>query len=364
MTTYKDSGIDVAAGDKASLAAYAAATTTFASRKGMIGAPVCEEDSFAGFLAMGNYYLVMTDDGTGTKIDVALAAGNCRTLGADLLAMVTDDAVCTGAEVIAVSNTIDIAKVDPKIIGDLMKGLSDACSAQKIVIPAGEIAEVPGVVHSATWSATAIGIVAKNRVIDTKRITPGDTVIALREHGARSNGFSLIRKILKEHYGGQWWKIPYEGKMTKGQKGKAWGDLVLTPSVVYHAAILALIGRYGKKRAINLKGIAHITGGGIRSKFRRMLKKSGYGAILNHLWEPVPWLTEIAMMGNVAMEECYRTWCMGNGMLIVVDPKDAKETLSILNKNGVESQVCGTITEDATIVVHGHDGSVMSFQAS
>jgi phosphoribosylformylglycinamidine cyclo-ligase len=147
MTTYKDSGVDVAAGDKASKSAYDAAASTFASRKGMIGCPVYEEGGYAGMLDMGEYYLVMTDDGTGTKIDVALAAGNCKTLGSDLLAMVTDDAVCTGAEVIAVSNTIDIAKVDPKIIADLMHGLSDACTKQKIVIPAGEIAEVPGAVY-------------------------------------------------------------------------------------------------------------------------------------------------------------------------------------------------------------------------
>lgn len=359
MTTYKDSGVDVAAGDKASKAAYNAAAATFASRKGMIGAPVFEEDGYAGFLDMGDYYLVMTDDGTGTKIDVALAAGNCKTLGSDLLAMVTDDAICTGAEVIAVSNTIDIAKVDPKVIGDLMQGLSDACTNQKIVIPAGEIAEVPGAVHSATWSATAIGIVAKDRVIDTGAISVGDAIIALKENGARSNGFSLIRKILAEKIGKDCWK-------EKGQwpraNGATWADLVLTPSVVYHSAILELIGRHGKKRAINVKGIAHITGGGIGSKFRRVLKKTGFGANLTDLFDPPAWLTEIAAMGNVATEECYKTWCMGNGMMIVVDPEDAKESVAILKKSGIEAKVCGEITKDPNITVKGFDGSVMQFQ--
>ncbi|TSC59351.1 MAG: phosphoribosylformylglycinamidine cyclo-ligase [Candidatus Peregrinibacteria bacterium Greene0416_62] len=362
MTTYKDSGVDVAAGDTASKAAYNAAASTFASRKGMIGAPVFEEGGYAGLLDMGDYYLVMTDDGTGTKIDVALAAGNCKTLGSDLLAMVTDDAVCTGAEVIAVSNTIDIAKVDPKIIGDLMEGLSNACSKQKIVIPAGEIAEVPGAVHSATWSATAVGIVAKDRVINTRTIAPGDAVIALKENGARSNGFSLIRKILSEKFGAHWWKEGQEGQ--KGQKGQTWGDLVLTPSVVYHSAILELIGRHGKKRAINVRGMAHITGGGIPSKFRRVLKHSNCGASLDNLFAPPEWLTEIAVMGNVATEECYKTWCMGNGMLIVVDPEDAKNTLAIVKKNHLEAQVCGSITEDPAILVHGYDGSLMKFRAS
>jgi phosphoribosylformylglycinamidine cyclo-ligase len=355
MTTYKDSGVDIAAGDKASKAAYDAAASTFASRKGMVGCPVYEEGGYAGLLDMGDHYLVMTDDGTGTKIDVALAAGNCTTLGSDLLAMVTDDAVCTGAEVIAVSNTIDIAKVDPKIIGDLMKGLSEACNRQKIVIPAGEIAEVPGAVHSATWSATAVGIVAKDRVIDTKHIAAGDTVIALKEHGARSNGFSLIRKILSESYGAHWWSEKHEGK--------TWGELVLTPSVVYHAAILALIGRYGQKREINVKGIAHITGGGIPSKFRRVLKRSCTGAVLDNLFAPPAWLTEIAAMGDVSTEESYKTWCMGNGMMIVVNSKDADASVKMLKHAEIDAQICGTITKDPQIVVHAFDKSVLKFKA-
>ncbi len=360
MTTYKDSGVDIAAGDKASKAAYDAAASTFASRKGMVGCPVYEEGGFAGLLDMGDHYLVMTDDGTGTKIDVALAAGQCTSLGSDLLAMVTDDAVCTGAEVIAVSNTIDIAKVDPKIIGDLMKGLSEACSNQKIVIPAGEIAEVPGAVHSATWSATAVGIVAKDRVIETKSISPGDAVIALKEHGARSNGFSLIRKILCEKFGKTWWKEP-ANQQTNKAANSTWGDLVLTPSAVYHAAILGLIGRYRENPKINVKGIAHITGGGIPSKFRRVLKRSGTGAVLDNLFTPPAWLTEIAAMGNVATEECYKTWCMGNGMMIVVNPEDAKEAVAILKKAGIEAKVCGEITEEPAIMVKGFDGSVMKF---
>jgi phosphoribosylformylglycinamidine cyclo-ligase len=370
MTTYKDSGVDVTAGDNASKAAYNAAASTFASRKGMIGEPVFEEGGYAGLLDMGDYFLVMTDDGTGTKIDVALAAGNCTTLGSDLLAMVTDDAVCTGAEVIAVSNTIDIAKVDLKVIGDLMEGLSNACSAQKIVIPAGEIAEVPGAVHSATWSATAVGIVAKDQVINTKNIAPGDAVIALKENGARSNGFSLIRKILSEKLGKEWWKkianptsAPAfaETSRKSGNRQSSWGDLVLTPSVVYHAAILELIGRYGKKRTINVKGIAHITGGGIPSKFRRTLKKSGCGAILDNLFAPPDWLTEIVTMGNVTTEECYKTWCMGNGMLIVVNKEDAEQSVALLKKQNIDAKVCGVITEDSAIAITTSEGSVLAF---
>lgn len=351
MTTYKDAGVDVEAGDRASGAAYAHAASTFASRKGMIGEPVYEEGGFAGFLDMGDYYLVQTDDGTGSKIDIALKAGHCKTLGSDLLAMVADDAVCTGAEVISLSNTLDVPKVDGQLVDDLLSGLAKACSAQKIVIPAGEIAEVPGGVMGAVWSATSVGIVEKDRVIRGDRIAVGDVVIALRETGARSNGFSLIRAILDKHVGPTWPETLWKDSTT-------WGDAVLTPSVVYHAAVLVLTGRYRAERTIDVHGVSHITGGGIPSKFRRILKKTGVGAELTDLWEPAAWLSEIAAMGDVSLEEQYRTWSMGNGMLIVVPPTQADRALELLNKEHVEAKWAGVITEDPAIVIRTAQGEV------
>lgn len=349
MTTYKDAGVDVAAGDKASKIAYKRASETFASRKGMIGQPVFEEGGFAGMLDMGAYYLVQTDDGTGTKIDIALHCKNCKTLGYDLLAMVADDAVCTGAEVISLSNTLDVPKVDVKLVDDLLSGLAAACKKQKIVIPAGEIAEVPGSVNGAVWSATSVGIVAKNRVLDPSTVKAGDAVIALREHGARSNGFSLIRKILKDRFGDQWEHAKRDSK--------TWGETVLEPSIVYHAAILSLIGRYKAPRPIKVKAIAHITGGGIPSKFRRVLRT--LGAELTDLWEPPAFIEDLITLGKVSTEEAYRTWNMGNGMLVVVAEKDVAPALKLLKKTGVEAKRAGTITKNKALVLLAYDGTIL-----
>ncbi len=350
MTTYKDAGVDIDAGDRASASAYEHAASTFASRKGMIGEPVLERGGFGGLLDMGDYYLVQTDDGTGTKIDLAHETGDFSTLGYDLLAMVADDAVCTGAEVISISNCIDVSKVDPKIIDTLLKGLAKACTEQKIVIPAGEIAEVPGAVTRAVWSATAVGVVAKDRLMQPKSIKPGDAVITLRDAVARSNGFSLIRKVLADHHGKDW-------ATKEWRKGQSWGNVMLTPSVIYHAAILALIGRYGEQRALDVKGIAHITGGGIPSKFRRILKASGLGATLNDLWAPHDALADLIELGSVATEEAYRTWNMGNGMMIVVEEQDAEKSIALLKKNGIEAKSAGAITKDPTIVISAWDGA-------
>ncbi len=349
MTTYRDAGVDIDAGDRASRAAYARAVSTFPSRAGMIGAPVQEEDGFAGLLDMGEYYLVQTDDGTGSKIDLAYETGTFDTVGYDLLAMVADDAVCIGAEVISVSNTIDIARVDPAIIDALLAGLAKTCTEQRIVIPAGEIAEVPGAVNRAVWSATAVGIVAKDRVIQPSRIAEGDVVIALRSAVARSNGFSLLRKVLTDRFGPEWYRKEW-------RNGTTWGQILLTPSIVYHAAILSLIGRFGEERRIDVKGIAHITGGGIPSKFRRILRASGCGAALTDLWPPHDAIADVIGLGSVPIDDAYRTWNMGNGMLIVVSETDADRTVALLGEAGREAKRAGVITQDPVITISAWNG--------
>ncbi|MDD5623843.1 MAG: phosphoribosylformylglycinamidine cyclo-ligase [Candidatus Peribacteraceae bacterium] len=350
MTTYKDSGVDVREGDRASMIAYAHAASTFASRKGMIGEPVYEKDGYAGFLDMGTYYLVQSDDSTGSKIDLAFDAGRFDTLGYDLTAMVADDAVCTGAESIAISNTIDVPHIDATIIDQLMGGLARACAEQKIAVPAGEIAEVPGAVARAVWSATVVGIVAKDRVLKPETIKAGDVILALRDNVARSNGFSLIRAILSKAQGKEWFKKEWKN-------GKTWGEVMLTPSVIYSAAILSLIGRYGEPVKVPVKGVAHITGGGIPSKLKRVLKKSGCGAALTDLWPPHEAMTDLIKIGNVPTEEAYRTWNMGSGMLVVLEEKNASRAIELLEKNGIHAKKAGTVTGDPAIHLHAFDGS-------
>lgn len=361
MTTYKDSGVDIREGDRASMIAYIHAASTFASRKGMIGEPVYEKDGYGGFLDMGDYYLVQSDDSTGSKIDLAFDVGKFDTLGYDLTAMVADDAVCTGAESIAISNTIDVPKIDSNIIDQLMGGLAKACSEQKIAVPAGEIAEVPDAVTRGVWSATVVGIVAKDRVLKPEAIKPGDAIIALKDNVARSNGFSLIRKILSEKFGEQWYNAPWKrgGAMNPSAASGSWGEIMLTPSIIYSAAILELIGRYGQAVKVPVKGISHITGGGIPSKLKRVLKKSGFGAELTDLWAPHEAMTDLITLGNVATEEAYRTWNMGNGMLVILEEKNVSKAIELLEKNGVRAKKAGTVTKDPAIAITSYNGEAL-----
>lgn len=343
MTTYRDAGVDIDAGNSASKTAYSHAMATFASRKGMIGAPVEEEGGFAGLLDMGDFYLVQNDDGTGSKMEIAVALNKFDTIGYDLVAMVVDDAICTGAEVMSVSNTLDVPRVDEKMVDALLQGLSKACQEQKIVLPGGEIAEVPGAVNSPVWNATSVGIVAKDKVIDTANISEGDTVVALKSGVARSNGFSLIRKILRDAYGDNWFTQEWKD-------GTSWGEIMLTPSVIYHKALLSVLGRYGEERTMNVKGITHVTGGGIVENLKRTLKKSGRGATLNHLFAPHAAITDLIALGSVDMNEAYRTWNMGNGMLVILDPSDSDAFIAAMTKEGIEAQVAGSITTGDVII--------------
>lgn len=338
---YAAAGVNIAEGDAASKLAGTFAATTFAGRTGL-GKPVKLPRGYAGVLDFRDYYLVMGDDGTGTKMEVAEKMKQFDTLGYDLLAMVADDAVCLGAEVTSITNTLDTNKVDKKIVGELLKGLAKACKAEGIVIAGGEIAEVGKAVNSMVWNATAIGVADKKKVILGDKIKAGDIVISLKESGLRSNGFSLARKILTDTFGEN-----YHNRLFGTKK---WGELLLTPSKVYHSTILDLVGRFGKKRKVAVKGICHVTGGGIPGNLPRILPK-GLGAKLTSLWKPPVWVRELIRLGKVSEDEAYEVWNMGNGMLLVVSPKDIDQTLSILRKNKVPARIAGEITNTGKIEI-------------
>jgi phosphoribosylformylglycinamidine cyclo-ligase len=333
MATYKQAGVDISMGDKCSEMAYGAAKKTFTGRKGMIGVPVNIEGGFTGALDFGKFYMVFNCDGVGSKMLAGLAINKLDTLGYDLLAMVADDAVCVGAETVAITNTIDTNKVSDKAIGPLMDGLKKACIEQKIVIPGGEIGEMPDMVKATCWNASAIGIVEKDKFILGKNVKPGDKIIGLRSRGFRSNGFALVRYVLSKNFGDNWAKKKFDSK-------NSWGEAVLTPSIIYSNAVLELIGRYGQKRKCKVKAIAHITGGGIPGNITRVLGK--YGADLDNIWPPHAPMLKLQEIGGVSDREAYEVWNMGTGMVLVSD--EFAKIAASMKKHGIEAKIIGEVT--------------------
>jgi phosphoribosylformylglycinamidine cyclo-ligase len=189
------------------------------------------------------------------------------------------------------------------------------------------------------WSATAIGVLPNNLQsdIDGSKIKPCDVVISLKSRGFRSNGFSAVRRILQENFGKEWHRQKYDEHNT-------WGKKMLTPSLIFAPVINKLI-----QKNLIPKGIAHITGGGIFDNLKRVLQMTQTGALLDNLFEPLPEMLQLKKLGKVSNDNAYLWWNMGNGMLLVVKPDQAKAIVQEIQQHNYTCQVAGKITENKEI---------------
>ena len=350
-TDYAAAGVDQESGDSASSAAYQNAQRTFPSRKNRIGEPVKLAGGFAGALDFGDFYLVQNDDGTGSKSEIAEKIQKYDTLGRDLVAMVADDAVCVGAEVVSITNTFDVPAIEKTALAQMSAGLADACIEQKIVIPGGEIAQLPDGVKKIIWNATAVGVVRKERFLTGEKVASGQKIVGLFDPMMRSNGFSLARKILEQKLGNDW-------AHQKREDGKSWGETLLTPSKIFHRLILdEILGDFdghlaGGKKRIEVSALCHITGGGLSGNVPRILG-ANLGARFDALHEPATAICQIADWGQVDEKECYRTWHCGTGFLIFCDENDAETVCERLNQadSEVAAKVVGTVIDQPQIEI-------------
>lgn len=338
MATYKDSGVDVSLGDKCSSIAYQHAQATFSARDGLFGTPVVLAEGFAGVIDMGEFYMTTSDDGVGTKILIAEAMQRWDTMAYDLLAMVLDDSVCLGAEIVTAGNSLDVPKVDEAMVEGLMAGLEKAAKEQKVAVMGGEIAELGDCMRSPVWNANAVGVLEKHKLLDPVKVQAGDVLLGLQSGVFRSNGISLVRHILSEKFGENWVNEPF-GDTT-------WGEIALTPSVIYHNCILDMIGRYGEAPKVEVHGIAHITGGGIPSKLKRILKRNNLGAVLDNLFDPHPAILELQKMGDVSDAEAYKSWNMGTGMILALPAEEADKAYAIAKEHGINAQKVGEVVKE------------------
>ena len=341
------SGLNIELGNASSKVAFDYAKSTFKNRGGLRGAIGQQTDgSFSNIIHFGKERIGIASDGVGTKIELAERTGDFTTIGFDLVAMVADDLATAGFEPADISNVIDVNFIDKTVIADMMKGFAEACTIAKMAITGGEIAELGARVGGygqgmhVNWSATAIGFLPGNRQLITgSNIQTGDIVIALKSRGFRSNGFSLLRKIMTENFGDEWHHQPYDEKTT-------WGQQLLTPSLIYSPLINRLL-----EDEIPITGIAHITGGGIKDNFRRVLKSTGKGAILDNLFEPLEVMQRIIKLGKVAKEDAYLYWNMGNGMLLTAPQAQVTEILCTADSLGYLAQAAGKINDSGEVAL-------------
>ncbi len=345
---YKEAGVDVRLGNVVSEILFNAGKQTRKNREGQFGEIISPFDHFSGIrgtdisgLPEGTIH-GSNSDGIGTKVVVAERLQNHSTIARDMFAMVCDDAVANGCEPYQVSSVLDVRSLKDskdrpflKQIMELATSYIEAAKAAGVVISNGETAELNATVcgygeFNYNWSATAHWITRRDRAITGKKVKVGHALVGLWEKGFRSNGFSLVRRVLEKAYGEEDW-----------HKNFSYIAEVLTPSIIYTKAVLEMFGGYQGEPKVEISGVAHITGGGIPEKLGRMLRPSGLGAEIEEPFVPCGAMQALQEIGNVDDEEAYRTWNMGQGMIIATPtPIDV---IAIAKSHGIQSRIIGKV---------------------
>ncbi len=276
--------------------------------------------------------LVSCADGVGTKLKVAFMAGKHDTVGIDLVAMNVDDLVRCGAKPLYFVDYIACHKIESSVMKGLLKGIIKGCKLAGCDLLGGETAELGDMYSPGEYDLAgfAVGIIEKDKVIDGRKIKPGDVIIGLRSSGLHSNGYTLARKVLFEM-----------GRMKitdyLQDTGCTIGEELLRPTKIYAQSILKLI------KKVKVKGIAHITGGSFGEKLGRILPK-GVGAVIDSAcWMPNPIFLVIQKFGRISKNEMFKTFNMGVGMVVVVGKKDVKGSLKVLKASREKAFVIGEV---------------------
>ena len=325
--TYRDAGVDIDAGDELVERIKPFARRTMRpevlSSLGGFGALVEVSKKFR------NPVMVSGTDGVGTKLKLAFRMKKHDTIGIDLVAMSVNDVLVTGAEPIFFLDYFACGKLTVDVAADVVKGVAAGCELAGCALIGGETAEMPGLYDPNEYDLAgfALGLVEKDRIIDGSTIVPGDVVVGLASSGVHSNGFSLVRKIL----------AVTEAQPEDPFDGRTLGEALLEPTRIYVKPVLALLDK------MPVKGIAHITGGGLVENVPRVLP-AGTGARLEKSRWPRPavfdWLQQ---QGNVPEAEMHRTFNCGIGMVLVLAKEHAAAAIASLGIHGVPAWEVGTI---------------------
>jgi len=278
-----------------------------------------------------NPVLVSSTDGVGTKLKVAFMMDKHDTIGIDLVAMGVNDILVYGAEPLFFLDYISTGRLRPRQAINIVRGIIRGCKEAGCSLLGGETAEMPSFYKDGEYDIAGftVGIVEKKRIIDGSMIRPGDILIGLPSSGLHSNGYSLARKLFFE-------KMRYKiNDRLKGLK-KTIGEELLTPTRIYVRPVLKLLREY------NIKGMAHITGGGITENLPRILPEGISALIRKGSWRIHPIFSILQEKGNVPEREMYRTFNMGIGFILVVPEKEVGSVLLRLKKLRQRAYIIGT----------------------
>ena len=336
MATYKDSGVDIDAGDRA--VELMKASVARASRPEVMGGI----GGFAGLFdasklkEMKQPLLATSTDGVGTKTEIARQMGIYDTIGEDLVAMVVDDLVVCGAEPLFMTDYIAVGKVIPERIAAIVSGIAKGCIKAGTALVGGETAEHPGLLAEDEFdiAGAATGAVDADLQLGAHRVKAGDAIIAMPASGIHANGFSLVRHIIATQ----------ELDITRNYDfTKSLGEVLLTPTEIYTLDCLALI----KSQQANLRTFSHITGGGLADNTARVIPDGLTAVYDRSTWALPLEMKFLADIASVPQPDLERTWNAGIGMSAIVDPSVADLIVRSLAARGMKAWVAGKVEKAA-----------------
>ena len=325
--SYRDAGVDIEAGD-----ALVERIKPFAKRTmrpevlGGIG-------GFGSLIELPKKYknpvLVSGTDGVGTKLKLAFQLDKHDTVGIDLVAMSVNDILVQGAEPLFFLDYFACGKLEVATAADVIKGIAQGCEQAGCALVGGETAEMPGMYPAGEYDLAgfAVGVVEKDAIIDGSTIAEGDVVLGLASSGAHSNGYSLVRKLI-EHSGVD---------MASDFHGQPLREVIMAPTRIYVKPLLKLM------QTVPVKGMAHITGGGLTENIPRVLPEGLTAELDKNSWQLPPLFQWLQQQGNIAADEMYRTFNCGIGMAVIVAAEDSDAASRLLQAEGEQVYRIGRI---------------------
>jgi len=341
--SYAQAGVDISKGNQAVELIKPLVKSTY--RREVI----TELGGFGGLFALDlkkykEPVLVSGTDGVGTKLKIAFQLNNHETVGIDAVAMCVNDILVLGAEPLFFLDYLAVGKLEPSQVAAIVKGIAEGCRQAGCALIGGETAEMPGFYPPGEYDVAgfAVGIVDREKIIDGSSIKPGDIILGLPSTGLHSNGYSLARKVFleKANYSLEEFIPDLQGKL---------GDILLEPTKIYVSLIKTILSR------VKIKGMAHITGGGLVENIPRILPEGTRAVIKKGTWPVLPVFKLMQKLGNIAEEEMYRTFNMGIGMVLIVDQNDTEEIFKVCQELGEKVYEIGYICSGESKVIFKQD---------
>jgi len=348
LITYKKAGVDVDANARWVSAIAAAMRGTYGPR-----VPKSRHGLFAGLFRLDydeqlfrrNYkkpMLVGCTDGVGTKVLLAIEMGRLDTIGVDLVAMNVNDLICCGGEPLFFLDYLAVHKLDPKHLLAVVEGIACGCNQSGCALLGGETAEMPDLYKKGHFDLAgfSVGVVELHKVIDGSRIKPRDVIIGLPSSGIHSNGYTLVRSLVRQS------GLSLDEEVDT--LGEPLGDALLRPTRIYVQPVLSVLHAYKVKQVVT--GMAHITGGGLKENIERVLPRKCNAVINRRSWTPPPVFPFLQKLG-VARAEMFKVFNMGVGFVLIVKPAYVPRVMRILKQSAERPIIIGRIQRGGGRVV-------------